>query len=170
MIHDRDLLDRLEQLGADRWEGSVCRHTLGDSAADRPNVRGARWNPPGTPAIYTSLIGDTAVAEGDHLIAVNSFRPSIKRVLHELRVELARVIDLSSFDRLVALGPSEEDFRSDDHAACQHIGGAVAWLGCDGMLVPSLRHDGVNLVVLPSNQGADFVFELIKSEEIAGRA
>ena len=44
--------------------------------------------------------------------------------------------------------------------------GAIAWLGNDGLLVPSARADGVNLVIFPNQQRADYEFRVLTSEAI----
>jgi len=53
-----------------------------------------------------------------------------------------------------------------EHAACQMIGGAVEWLGHDGLLVPSARSEGTNLVIFPNKQTPDYRFEILESENI----
>lgn len=70
MVHDPALLDALERLKTESWRGRVFRHMLDSASLELANVRGARWNPPGTSALYTSLAEATAKAEGDHLIAM----------------------------------------------------------------------------------------------------
>lgn len=64
MIYDRELLDKLDKLRADQWQGEAFRHMFGDYPPERENQRGARWNPAETPAIYTSLTREVALAEG----------------------------------------------------------------------------------------------------------
>jgi RES domain-containing protein len=70
VIHDPALLDVLERFDAEAWQGRVYRHMLGSAPPELANERGARWNPPGTSAFYTSLAETTAKAEGDHVIAM----------------------------------------------------------------------------------------------------
>jgi hypothetical protein len=48
----------------------------------------------------------------------------------------------------------------------QRVGGAIAWLGRDGLLVPSARADGVNLVIFPNQQKAEYEFRVVASEVI----
>ena len=66
-------------------------------------------------------------------------RPKATWVPYELRVGLHRFIDLSSEASLSAVNLSMDDLRSDGFSACKRVGGAVAWLGHDGILVPSVR-------------------------------
>lgn len=164
MIYDRELLGRLDELRADRWEGAVFRHMFGDYPPERENQRGARWNPAETPAIYASLTREVALAEADFQISLQPVRPRAMRTIYTIRVVLSSVIDLSDRTRLTALGVSAEDLAALDHGACQRVGGAIAWLGHDGLLVPSARADGVNLVIFPNGQAADYEFRVLASE------
>lgn len=117
------------------------------------NVRGARWNPPGTSALYTSLAESTAKAEGDHLIAMQPTPPRATRTVYELDVAITNLLDLTDAGRLAAIGITEEDLESIPWEPCQRVGGAVAWLGHDGLLIPSARDsDGSNLVIFTANQ------------------
>jgi RES domain-containing protein len=43
---------------------------FGDYPPDAENILGARWNPPGVAAIYTSLTREGALAEAEHQIAI----------------------------------------------------------------------------------------------------
>jgi RES domain-containing protein len=164
VIYDRELLDRLDGLRADRWEGKVFRHMFGEYPPERENQRGARWNPPETPAIYTSLTREVALAEADFQISLQPLRPRSARTIYTIRIALSSVIDLSDRVRLAGLGLSGEILASLDHGACQIIGGAIAWLGHDGLLVPSARADGTNLVIFPNEQRADYEFRVLTSE------
>ena len=63
------------------------------------------------------------------------------------------LLDLTDAGRLAAIGVTEEDFESIPWEPCQRVGGAVAWLGHDGLLIPSVRdNDGSNLVIFTANQ------------------
>lgn len=169
IIHDPALLDSLESLGASSYEATVWRHMFNDYPPELANTRGARWNPSGTAAIYTSTVRETALAEAQHAIDVQPLRPRPRRrVLYELHVSLAQVIDLTN-DRHRSIGLSDDDLSADDFEACQTVGGAVAWLGYDGLLVPSARADGTNVVVLVDALAADSHFERVGESELGQR-
>ena len=162
MIHDPALLDALERFDAEAWQGRVYRHMLGSAPPELVNERGARWNPPGTPALYTSLAETTAKAEGDHVIAMQPVPPRATRTIYELDVSIENLLDLTDAKRLTAIGITEEDFESIPWEPCQRVGGAVAWLGHDGLLIPSVRdRDGSNLVIFTANQspGSEIVVQ-----------
>lgn len=153
MVHDPALLDALERFDTERWQGRVYRHMLGSASPELANERGARWNPPGTSALYTSLAEMTARAEGDHVIAMQPVPPRAARTIYELDITIAKLLDLTDTGRLAAIGVTEEDFESVPWEPCQRIGGAVAWLGHDGLLIPSARDSGgSNLVIFTANQ------------------
>ncbi len=162
-----DLLKVLEAFESQTWDGTAWRHMFGDNPATRQNQLGARWNPPGVPAIYRNLDRGTALAEGEHAAAVQPLRPTAKRTIYKLHVRLEKVVDLSNPSVLLELGVNEQELAKADHAACQRIGGAVEWLEHDGLLVPSARNSGLNLVIFTRKQGAGTDFEIIDSEIVS---
>ena len=162
-----DLLKVLDSLEGLAWEGSVWRHMFAENHPSRANDAGARWNPRGVGAIYCSLDRATALAEGDYAVSVQSLRPTVKRTLYEIHVRLGKILDLSSGPVLRDLGLDKREISKIDHTACQRIGGAAEWLEHDGILVPSARHSGLNLVIFPRNQGPDAEFEIVGSEVIS---
>lgn len=154
MIHDPAILDVLEDLPDLAWEGSVWRHMFNDYQPDRVNTAGARWNPPSIGAVYTAYDRDTALAEGQHAIDSQPRRTFAKRVLYEVHVEVNALVDLTAPGALQAVGLNESDIEADDFSRCQAVGGAAAWLERDGLIVPSARADGSNLVILVGTRGA----------------
>ena len=167
MIYPPDTLDILQSAAVSAWEGTVYRHMFGSYPAGRVNTEGARWNAPGLSAIYTSCERETALAEAEHYINLQPLRPRAKRRLFTIRVSLQKVIDLTPADLLRRLGITDEVLTSLDHTACRTIGGAVNWLGHDGLLVPSARRrGGTNLVVFQQDL-ATSSFEVTNEEVIA---
>lgn len=169
MLHDPRLLDALEQFDTEPWRGAVFRHVLGSYPPDLANVRGARWNPAEVSALYASLEEETATAEGNRVLEVQSVPPRVRRSMHELDVELERVLDLAVDDRLTEVGLTEDDLRGDNFEACQRVGGAVAWIGHDGLLVPSVRAEGGrNLVIYISNREPESEIRSLRQWEVDG--
>lgn len=158
MTYGPDLLDHIQGLDTQAWSGSVFRHMLGNYPPSLENTRGARWNPPGTSAIYTSLSRDGAIAEANYRLSLEPFRPRLERVVYEMSFSLDEVLDLTSPAQLQVLGIDSETLQQDDYTRCQMVGGAVEWLGHDGMFVPSARSTATNLVVFSTNlnPGSDF--------------
>ena len=167
MVFDRETIRALEQFTPVPWEGIVFRHMFADFPPERENVRGARWNPPQIPAIYTSVGRETAIAEADYYIGLQPIKPRARRIVYRIQVTLASVLDLSGSPALSKLGLNDESLASIDHSECRRVGGAVEWLGHDGLLVPSARTDGTNLIIFPNRKTPDFRFEVLDSEELA---
>jgi RES domain-containing protein len=167
VVHDPALLDALEHLETKRWRSRVFRHMLGSAPPERANRGGARWNPPEVAALYTSTTAETAKAEGDHLIASQSVPPRASRTIYELEVVIANLLDLTNDADLAAVGIDEDDLDAIPWESCQRIGGAVAWLEHDGLLVPSIRDSGgTNLVIFTSNQPPEAEIQICGKQEI----
>lgn len=135
---------------------------------DRVNSWGARWNPEGVSAIYTSLDRDTALAEAEHQIASQPIPPKTRRTIYRVRARLRSVLDLANSELLSRLGITAVRLgESESLEACQRVGAAASWLGRDGILVPSARRaTGVNLVIFPSNQDVDSEFTVLETVPI----
>lgn len=162
-----ELLDKLQGLEPREWQGAVFRHMFAHYPPTLENTRGARWNPPGTAAIYTSLERHTSLAEAEHSISLQPLPPKTRRTIYRIGVKLQNILDLRSEEILGGLGVDSEERSGVGHSTCREVGGAVAWLGHDGLLVPSARtKGGSNLVIYPASQGPDLEFEILDAEEI----
>lgn len=170
MIHDPELLDKLQAVAPIRWKGRVYRYMFGEIDPGRANTRGARWNPPGVGAIYTALDRDTVRAELEYRLSFDVVRPRLEAQLYGIDVSLFSVLNLSSFGQLQALGLTKEECNDVDYRACQKVGGAVAWLEHDGLLVPSARSGGTNLVIFQASQHPDAEFEVREVERLKLRS
>lgn len=166
MGHDPKLLRALRKFDPRPWRGVVWRHMFASYPPERENTLGARWNPPGVAAIYASLERETALAEAEYQIGMEPRRPPVRRTIYRIRVSLQSVLDLSTPERLASLGLQLADLSGIDHAACRRIGGAVESLEHDGLLVPSARAGGTNLVIYPNRQGPDYEFRVLGREAI----
>ena len=166
--YDPSLLDVVEQHIAE-WKGLAFRQVFSDTDVLRANILGARWNPPNLEAIYCSLKPETAIAEIDHLISRQPIPIKKPRVTHKLVIELSKVADFRSVSPLESCGITSEMLMSDDLTHSQLVGGAVAWLGCGGMLIPSARVKGTNMVIFMSNLApSDTVDPVSQEMYIAG--
>lgn len=166
MINEQGLIQALSQIRPKPWTGLVFRHMFADFPPERENRSGARWNPPETPAIYTSLGREVALAEAEYYIKIQPLRPSAQRRLYTVSVRLSSVLDFSEWELLRKFGVEKDSFAPADYTSCQKVGGAVEWLGHDGLLIPSARADGTNLVIFPNQRKPDHRFEVLRSEEI----
>ncbi len=166
MVYSPELLDRLQGIDPTPWAGQAFRHMFGSYPPDAENTRGARWNPPGVAAIYTSLARDGALAEAEHQIAVQPIRPHARRTIYTLELTLAGVLDLTDPELLLSLGVGPAELEADDMTACRQVGGAAHWLEHDGLLLPSARSSDTNLVIFPATRLPDARFEILHAEHL----
>lgn len=168
MIYPPELLDILQELTSDIWAGEVYRHMFASYPPERANTGGARWNPPSLAAIYCSLERETALAEAEYQLNLQPIRPRARRTLYKVEVRLSRVLDLRTPSLLDQLGVTSDRLGDIDFSACQRVGGAAAWLGNDGLLVPSARRArGSNLVIYPALQHTTVEFHVVGAELIS---
>ncbi len=139
---------------------------FGDYPPDAENTRGARWNPPGVAAIYTSLAREGALAEAEHQIALQPIPPRARRTVYALELTLASVLDLTNPVLLESLDVGPAELADDDMTACRQLGGASAWLAHDGLLLPSARSPNTNLVIFPANRSRDARFVILNTEPV----
>jgi RES domain-containing protein len=137
----------------------------GGGGSPRPE---AGPNQSGTAAIYTSLTREGVFAEAEHQLSIQPIRPRVKRTIHTLDISLSSVLDLTNIDLLARLGVGPGELGADDMSACQQLGGATAWLDHDGLLIPSVRSEAVNLVIFVANRRPDARFEVTASEPVNG--
>jgi RES domain-containing protein len=96
----------------------------------------------------------------------------VRRTIYTIQVALKLVVDLRDLAALAKLDIRVDSLSSMDLSLCQRIGGAAARLGCDGLLVPSVRRaGGSNLVIYPTQQElGESEFKVINEEVFdAGR-
>lgn len=161
MRYPAALLDTIERLETVVVEDVVYRHMLGDISPARANTRGARWNPPDVAAIYTSFARETALAEANYHLSLQVPPMRVRRMIYRIRVKLRVVTAVPDTNLLLQLGVDS----SSELATCQRVGGAVASLGRDGLIVPSLRHRGLNLVIYPGRGEVEpSQFQILDSE------
>jgi RES domain-containing protein len=166
VVYDEDLLHALEDAPHGPYVGEAFRHMFAGYSPLLANTNGARWNPPDVPAIYASIDRKTALAEAEYRISLEPFRPRAKRTLYQLAVRLENVVDLTDPGLLASVGITDAELTDFTFVACQPVGGAVAWLGHDGMIVPSARNDGQNLVIFPASISASGAIEVMSEEDI----
>jgi len=146
------------------WEGEAFRVMLNDYPPDRENTFGARWNPPDLAAVYCCLDPAVCIAEVEYGLARQSrpIKTDLRRTLYRIQVAVGAVIDLSAIlAGLEAIGIGKSELFADDMKVSQEIGRIATWLGCDGLIVPSARRMGNNLVVYPGRVGDSYRFDVI---------
>ncbi len=169
MVYEERLLDSLERSRVVAYSGDAWRLTFSSQNPLRPNVRGARWNPPDVSALYASPSERTARAEFVYIVRAQPLAPHGKIKVHKLHIQLERVIELDLRD-LEKLGVQLHSLPEglEGQLACREIGGAVAFLGFEGLIVPSIRDlQGTNLVIYADQvRVPDSAYELVESVEV----
>lgn len=167
MIYDEQLIDTLQSLDPVVWQGLVYRHMFANNDPLLENRRGARWNPPETPAIYACLERETALAEAEHLIASQPYRPQARRTVYTMDIKLSSVLDITDPATLARVGLQSQSLADTDWSQCQRVGGATEWLGHDGLLIPSVRSEGTNLIIYPNKHDLAKALKIISTEVIS---
>lgn len=148
-VHDRELLDALEELDPCSIESQVWRVVrLGRDPA-RGSTANGRWGAPGEfEVLYTSLERDGALAEIGYRLGLEPIWPSkIEHTITTIDLSLGRVLDLSDFNLLNKFGISEDTYESHDYRTEQALSSAAKFLGFDGILVPNARHNSNNIAI-----------------------
>lgn len=133
----------------------MFRHMFADIPPDHENTQGARWNMPEVPAIYAALARDVVIAESEYQIAAQPRRPKARRTIYRIAIRLRSVLDISAPATMAALGLNREALAAMDMRKCQEIGSSVERLEHDGLIVPSARANGLNLVIYPNRTHED---------------
>jgi RES domain-containing protein len=152
---DKGVRVALARLKPIEWRDNLWRIAREGRDPLHPNTRGARWNPAGVAALYASVDRDTAVAEWRYRMSLEPQAPSRPFHLHRLSVELVGVLDIRDRAVLEALGVRYEDLRQSDPVSCRMVGQIADWMHQDGLLVPSVRSKGSNLVLLKNQVAPD---------------
>lgn len=163
MIENVTLEGILASLRSVPWRGRVFRVMLNDNPPERENIRGARWNPPDTAAIYTCLDQRICIAEVEYGLARQP-RPAksgLRKTLYEVEVALSTTVNLTDvLPALERIHIKHEQLFADDMKVSQEIGRLSTWFGFDGLFVPSARGPGNNLVIYPGRVTESYRFEV----------
>jgi RES domain-containing protein len=145
---DLELLDAIDAHPGVAFEGSVWRIVRQGRDPLQGYPARARWDPGTFDVIYTSVQREGSLAEIHfHLSRQPVFPSKLVSVLHRISVRTTRTLKLADFDAIERLGVTRERYGEFDYDRTQAIGDAAAFLGFDGMLVPSARWECLNLVL-----------------------
>jgi hypothetical protein len=166
MIHDPDLVDQLEQLPKETFDGEVFRGTRQNLDPLASSYSGGRWmRRDGAGVLYTSLAREGALAEISFHWGQLNPRPTKPVMLHTLRVVAHRTLKLVRAN-LSTLGVQESTYGGVNIPRTQEIGAAVEFLGCDGLIAPCARWACDNLILFPDRMGMDATLEVVTSEDV----
>ena len=166
MVHDPDLLDRLSAFAPVQFDDVVYRATRLGLDPLTGSYAGGRWAPrDSTAVLYTSRERNGALAEITFHLAQLTPRPSKPVMVHRLSASTRAAIRLLRTD-LAALGVTTNDYESLNYSRTQAVGAAVAFLECDGLIVPSARWSTENMVIFMDNHRLSERLELEHSETV----
>jgi hypothetical protein len=160
-IHDRVILDALEALDPEPFNGTVWRVTRKGREPLRGAAAHGRWSSSGGfEVLYTSLEREGALAEIGYRLALEPVWPSrIEHELHTIAVEAERTLRFFDLASLTRFGVDIARYRSFDYEATQALAAAAHFLELDGIIVPNARFDCPNLVIFVERAGAPVLIE-----------
>lgn len=152
---DDDVVQRVNDLGSIRWNGTVYRHTAGRRdplSGAGARINGGRWNPKGIFAtLYLAEPVTTCLQELDRLAATQGVDATtllaVPRRLHTITATNVGILDLRTDDALDQVGLRLDDIHDPDWTACQTVGHAAWFLELTGIIAPSATGHG-NVVAL----------------------
>ena len=171
-IRDQRLLDALEQSDRASYAGRVWRSVREGRdplACWRP---GGRWDDGTLDVLYASETRAAAIAERRfHLYRGQPLPPSkVRYELFELRVSLKAVVRFPDLDSLASIGFDVGSFgqlsyveREREYPRSQEIAEACAFLGADGLLVPSAQQASSNNVIVFCEQEYPLDIEVVSN-------
>lgn len=167
-VHDRAILDALEQIDAEPFQGTVWRVARTGRDLLRGSGAHGRWSPAGEfEVLYTSLEREGALAEIGYRLSLEPVWPSrIEHEIHLIDVETRHTLRFANVESLSELGVDIARYASFDYAATQAIASAAHFLEFDGLLVPSARYTCANLVVFLDRLSPDGVLSLQRTEAV----
>ena len=146
---DDRLLDLVGAIAGTRFGGPMWRVVReGRDVLDGSRGSG-RWNSAEMSVLYGAAERDGAIAEIHfHLSRGQSVFPSrMRHGVFELAVTARKALVLADMEQLRRLGVENSRYREMLYERTQEIGAAAAFLGYDGMIVPSARWECRNIIL-----------------------
>ena len=146
---DDRLLDVVGAFEGQPFDGTMWRVVrTGRDVLDGSRGSG-RWNTSEMSVLYGAAEQDGAIAEINfHLNLGQSVFPSrMRHDLFELAVKARQTLMLADVEQLKRLGVDDSRYRELLYTRTQEIGAAAAFLGFDGLIVPSARWNCQNIIL-----------------------
>lgn len=146
---DDRLLDLIGALDGRPFEGTMWRVVrTGRDVLDGSRGSG-RWNTADMSVLYGAAMREGAIAEIHfHLSRGQSVFPSrMRHDVFELTIKTQQTLVLGDLEQLKELGVDDVRYRELLYTRTQEIGAAAAFLGFDGLIVPSARWECKNIVL-----------------------
>ncbi len=174
-IRDQRLLDALEAIGQVPYAGTVWRSVREGRDPLACWRSGGRWDDGTLDVLYTSETPEAAIAERRfHLYQGQPIPPSrVRYELYELTVTLEAVIRLPDLEALSSIGFDTAHYgqlsyleRAKEYPRSQEVAEACAFLGADGILVPSARIPASNNLIVFCEQETRIVKGVVRSHGV----
>lgn len=153
---DNNLIDAIEAIDPVVYTGNVWRVVREGRDPTQCSSSGGRWDDGTFDVLYTAETSKGAISEMEfHLMRGQPVFPSeVKYRLFELRVSCDRALKLLTIDALAQLGLDTSRYgqlsyeeKNAEYPRSQDIGEVAHFLEFDGLVVPSARHDSLNVVI-----------------------
>ena len=174
-IRDRGLLDALEKVRQEPYDGTVWRSVREGRDPLACWRSGGRWDDGSFDVLYPSETREAALAERRfHLYQGQPIPPSkVRYELFELRVALEAVMIFDDLERLAVLGLDVNRYgqlsyfeKDAEHPRSQEIAEACSFLGADGSLVPSARDVASRNLIVFCDQDTRIVKEIVRTHGV----
>ena len=152
---DNALIDAIENIAPIEFSGTVWRVVRAGRDPTRCSSSGGRWDDGSFDVLYTSMERQGALAEMRfHLMRGQPVIPSlVSYKLYELVLNLGRALKLLDLTALASVGLDVARFgqlayneKHVEYPRSQDIGEVAHFLDYAGLVVPSARHDCLNVV------------------------
>lgn len=165
-VHDRAILDALDAIDPETFEGDVWRITRKGRDGVRGSTAHGRWSPAGEfEVLCTSLLRERALAEIGYRLSLEPVWPSrLEHEIHTIDVRTVRTLRFADVTSLGPLGVDVAKYETFDYGATQSIAAAAHFLEFDGLIVPSARTACSNLVVFVDRISEGGRLELKRTE------
>ena len=155
-VRDLALLDALDACSREAFEGSAWRIVREGRDPLQGGPSGARWDPGTFDVLYAALTWDGALTEIHfHLSRQPVFPSNTRFILSEITVRVRDVLRLPDLPMLERLGVERGRYVELIYTRTQAIGDAAQFLGFSGLIVPSARWRGLNLVLFTDTLAPD---------------
>ncbi|MGH6871472.1 MAG: RES family NAD+ phosphorylase [Rhizomicrobium sp.] len=153
---DVRLLDAIEALTAEPFDGTIWRVVRQGRDPLQCSSVGGRWDDRTFDVLYTSTSARGSIAEMYfHLSRGQPLVPSLVQYeLFELRVSIRECIHFRTLKDLESVGLQTSTFgqlsyseRVQEYPRTQEIGEAAYFLGHHGLVVPSARSESPNVII-----------------------
>lgn len=161
-------MDALDSLTPIVYSGALWRTSSPNRDPLLGGTGGGRWSVPGsTEALYTSLEANTSLSELYYHLSTAPVFSSMPVQLCEIRANKLSVLDLRDGGLLKNLGIDDPASTSSQYLDKSRAIGAIAeFLEFHGIIVPSVRTNGDNLVLYPGNLDLNENLKVIQQQDI----